>query len=162
MQAPMNRRAQGYHQQRMAGLSELDKVASYLLASNYSFKASPTKVSQGLIQMDCVAVVLIKGSYWMASNSQGLTADDAANLNGSMVDMIELDFEIVVRGTKNKMHAEMQLVEELVSKGVTVQGLDMGVSKPCCYDCHKVLKALKINHTAFHQDQVQNWEPPNL
>jgi hypothetical protein len=71
MQAPVNRRAQGYHQQRMAGLSELDKVASFLLASNYSFKASPTKVSQGLIQMDCVAVVLIKDSYWMASNSQG-------------------------------------------------------------------------------------------
>ena len=60
------------------------------------------------------------------------------------------------------MHAEMQLLEELVSRGVTVQGLDMGVSKPCCYDCHQVLRSFKINHTAFHRDQVQNWEAPNL
>ncbi|HTQ78557.1 MAG TPA: hypothetical protein VMM92_01060 [Thermoanaerobaculia bacterium] len=157
---PVNRRDKEYHKERIKSLNDLDKVASFLLASNYSYKKNQSKVSQGLIQMDCVAVVVIKGSYWMASNSQGLDGEDAANLNGAL-EMIELDYELVVNGTKNKMHAEMQLVQELLAKKIETKGLFMGVSKPCCLDCHKVLSILKINHTAYHNSQVINWEPPN-
>jgi len=157
----VDRRSQGYHKQRLSSVSELDKVASFLLASNYSSHRSQSKATQGLIHLDCVAVVQVNGSYWMASNSQGLDDQDAAELNGAL-EAVELDYEIIVRGSKNKMHAEMQLVEALKANNIPFEGVFMGVSKPCCVDCHHVLKTLKIQHTAFHHDRVLNWEGPNI
>ena len=140
-------------------MTDLDKVASFLLASNFSYRSSPTPQTQGLIQNDCVAVVEVKGSFWMAANSQQLEPADADNLNGE-VQYGEMDYEIIVRGTKNKMHAEMQLVEELLANQINPQGMQMGVSKPCCKKCHYILSHLKIIHTAFHDDNVVNWEAP--
>ena len=63
----VNRKAVDYHAQRISEMNDLDKAASYLLAISYSSRTSPTKVSQGLIQMDCVAVAVIKGEWLVAS-----------------------------------------------------------------------------------------------
>jgi hypothetical protein len=156
---PVNRRDVGYTQQRLQSITEVDKIASFLLASNYSYRSSPTPQTQGLIHNDCVAVIQVKGSLWMAANSQMLDPEDADNLNGEL-QFGELEYEIVVRGTKNQMHAEMQLVEELLANKINPQGLQMGVSKPCCKKCHYILGHLKIIHTAFHDDNVINWEAP--
>lgn len=156
-----DRRAKDYHQQRLVAVQDLDKAASYLLASNYSYLASPTKSTQGLIHNDCVAVVVIAGKYYMASNFQRLDDGDAANLNGAL-GCGEIEYQIVVRGKAKFMHAEMQLLEELVKAGIDTKGVFMGVSKPCCNYCHKLLNQYGIGHTAYHTDKVENWDAPDL
>ncbi len=155
----MNRRDKGYHQLRLQTVADLDKVASFALAANYSGRASPTKVSQGLIQMDCVAVAVVNGEWLFASNSRKLTDDDINEVADEMG--ANLIYAIVKRGT-GSMHAEMQVLEEIVASGYSIQDVFVGVSKPCCQKCKNVMESKGAKYTAWHQDHVVNWEKPDL
>jgi hypothetical protein len=155
----MNRRQNGYHQLRLQSVAELDKVASYVLAHNYSGRTSQTKVSQGLIQMDCVAVAVVNGEWLFASNTRKLKDEDVNAVADEMGS--NLIYAIVERGS-GSMHAEMQVLEEIRASGYSIQDVFVGVSKPCCRQCKQVLESNGARFTAWHQDHVVNWEKPDL
>jgi len=55
-------------------------------------------------------------------------------------------------------HAEMQLVSYLlVEKERWLGGVYFGVNKPCCQDCTRQLKKLKIKFSGSHDLRVTNW-----
>lgn len=155
----VNRRAPNYHVSRINAISQLDKVASYLLAMNYSERASPTKPSQGLIQMDCVAVAVVNDEWLIASNSRKLEDDDVINLSGELG--IDLVYALVKRGSGG-MHAEMQIMEEIAESNYSAANVFIGVSKPCCKKCAERLDASRAKYTAWHDSDVVNWEKPDL
>lgn len=68
----VNRKDKGYHALRRSEINDLDKAASFLLAISYSGRTSQTKASQGLIQMDCVALAVINDEWLVAANSRRL------------------------------------------------------------------------------------------
>lgn len=157
----VNRRASDYHIKRYLDLmqtdAEEDRIASALLACNYSRCHSATPVTQGLIQMDCVAACIVDGAIWVASNSRKITDEDIDNALGDSY--TGRDVWIVVNGRGN-MHAEMQLVKELNEANLLGKVKYIGVSKPCCALCSEVLNAQGINYIHWHSSPVKNWEPP--
>ncbi|HEX8242783.1 MAG TPA: nucleic acid/nucleotide deaminase domain-containing protein, partial [Longimicrobium sp.] len=152
----MYRRTPGYHNARLQSIKDLDKVASFVLASSYSRRTSPTKASQGLIQMDCVAVAVVNGEWLFASNSHRITDEDIEMVADELGQ--RLIYAIVERGTH--MHAEMQVLEEIRASGHQIADVYVGVSKPCCEQCKKVLDKHGAGYTAYHEDNVVNWEKP--
>ena len=155
----VNRKAVDYHAQRISEMNDLDKAASYLLAISYSSRTSPTKVSQGLIQMDCVAVAVINGEWLVASNTRKL-ADWHMEKLAAEIDEA-LTYAIVERGS-GKMHAEMQVLEEIKASNYSPKGVLIGVSKPCCRECKGVLDTVSAVYSHYHTDTVVNWEAPDL
>ena len=141
----------------MSSIHELDKIASYLLAVNWSRRRTQTAVSQGLIQMDCIATCYVNGELWIASNTQELTSEDVEALQAELGDIIVY---IVTNGTPKVMHAEMQLLSQLVQENVPTKGMYMGVSKPCCDYCRQELNKVGICYTQYHTSEVKNWESP--
>ncbi len=160
----VNRRASGYHEQRLDQLALADRIASFLLAVNWSWRRSPQSVSQKLIQMDCVAVAVLDNEWLIASNSQGLTDYD---VELAAEELGQITYAIVTRGTPNAMHAEMQVLEEIRASGYTGDqikqlGLYMGVSKPCCRTCAEWLSFYNIGYAGWHDSPVVNWEEPDM
>ena len=152
-----NRHDKNYHAIRLSSIHELDKIASYVLAINWSRRRAQTAASQGLIQMDCVAACYVNGELWIASNSQELTSADIEALQAELGDVIVY---IVTNGTPQVMHAEMQLLSQLIQENVSTAGMYMGVSKPCCDYCRHELNKAGINYTQYHTANVKNWESP--
>jgi len=158
------RRRRGYHGYtgfRISGLREWDRQASFLLATSYSRRASPSRASQGLIQMDCVAVAWAGNSIYAAANSHALEDEDFIALAEEL--NTELTYYNIQRGDGG-MHAEMQVVEELYEQGELQDGSVqyIGVSKPCCRDCAEFLESVDIEYSQWHGDYVVNWEAPDL
>lgn len=157
----VNRRDRDYHTVRLSEMTELDKIASTLLALSYSSKASPTKKSQGLIQMDCVAVCIVtcKGvrELWVASNKNRVDLNDINNL---AKEIPAIDIYIVDNG-HGDMHAEMKLLSELLqNQDCRLEEPIFGVSKPCCKKCSGALTSYKIEFTHSHSSSVKTWETP--
>lgn len=155
----VNRRAHDYHIRRIGALTQLDKVASYLLALNYSNRASPKKVSQGLIQMDCVAVAVINDEWLIASNSRKLDDNDIILLSEELG--IDMTYALISRGD-GQMHAEMQVLEEISASNYSAANVQFGVSKPCCKKCAEWLSHYGAKYSAWHDAQVVNWEKPDM
>ncbi len=146
----------GFTGVRISGMSDLDRIASHLLATNYSRTASPTAISQSLIQNDCVAVAWYGETLFAASNKRKLAPEDFASLTDYFG---PFRHSIVVRGN-GTMHAEMQLIEEFSWMGS--RSTEIGVSKPCCKKCAQVLDHLKVKYSQYHTASVVNWEPPKF
>lgn len=110
--------------------------------------------------MDCVAVCMTREGLWVASNSQRITDEDIDILRGVLFPELHhnTDIYIVKNGTSNKMHAEMQLLKELVSE--SFETYEIGVSKPCCEECKRVLDEHGIKYSMYHNSDVINWEDP--
>ncbi|POD80994.1 OTT_1508-like deaminase [Pseudomonas syringae] len=155
----VNRRAAGYHINRINQVVELDKAASYLLARNYSGRTSPTAISQSLIQMDCVAVAVVNNEWLIASNSRKLGDDDAIMLAHELG--MDITYALVKRGS-GYMHAEMQILEELAESKYQSANVFIGVSKPCCLQCAQSLDQAGSKYTSWHNTSVANWEKPDL
>lgn len=155
----VNRRNKTYHGMRISEVNNQDKAASYLLAMNYSGRTSQTKVSQSLIQMDCVAVAVVNNEWLIASNSQRLTDDDVQALADELG--TQITYALVKRGS-GYMHAEMQVAEEIKASGYDLDGVYIGVSKPCCLDCKNVLDTHGMRYIHYHDSTVVNWEAPDL
>lgn len=144
---------------RRSEINSADKAASFLLAINYSKRTSQTKVSQGLIQMDCVAVAYVNNEYLVASNSRRIDDDDMIALSDELGTPI--NYALISRGSGN-MHAEMQVMEEIKESGYNFKGITIGVSKPCCLYCKDVLDQYGVNYSHYHDSHVVNWEEPDL
>lgn len=155
----VNRRNKTYHGMRISEVSNEDRAASYLLAVNYSGRTSPTKVSQSLIQMDCVAVAVVNNEWLIASNSKKLEDEDVQMLADELGRQIT--YALVKRGS-SAMHAEMQVVEEIKASGYDMDGVYIGVSKPCCLDCKNILDSVGMRYVHYHDSTVVNWEAPDL
>lgn len=147
-----------YNQIRLAGLSsegaEADRIACMVLAVAYSrFHGR----SQSLIQMGCVAACFVGNDIWLASNNVNILPEDIDNALG---DTYTNRTVCVVTNGGGHMHAEMQLVEELRGEGHLCKDMYMGVSKPCCEQCKRVLDELGMKYLHYHTDTVVNWETP--
>lgn len=155
----VNRHNRSYSQKRLAALSvmesEEDRIACAILACNYSRIHGDTPPTQSLIQMDCVAACFVEGDIWVASNSMKLESQDIDNAIGA--DYHGTSVYIVTNGY-GTMHAEMQLVEELTRAGKLTKVSYIGVSKPCCNYCRRILDVYQIGYLHFHRDPVRNWE----
>ena len=154
----VNRRAQDYHEYRINAINDLDLIASTVLAITWSRSHNMSKQSQCLIQMDCVACVIVDDEIWLASNQQTISAEDIDELRRMY--HFSSPIWIVKNGTKGVMYAEMQLVSQLQQEGKTPDTLYMGVSKPCCMNCSKVLDILNFDYASKHNSRVTNWESP--
>ncbi|MFB0086497.1 hypothetical protein ABVD24_19280 [Xanthomonas euvesicatoria] len=155
----VNRKDKGYHALRRSEINDLDKAASFLLAISYSGRTSQTKVSQGLIQMDCVALEVINDEWLVAANSRRLDDWHMEELAQELG--FDFTYAIVERG-QGGMHAEMQVLEEIKASSYSAKGVHMGISKPCCFDCKTTLDTVQALYSHYHTDTVVNWEAPDL
>lgn len=155
----VNRKSSSYHTQRISEINDLDKAASFLLAISYSARANASKVSQGLIQMDCVAVAVINREWLVASNSRKLNDWHLVELAAEIGQ--DLTYAIIERGAGD-MHAEMQILEEIRASNYSLNGVTIGVSKPCCFKCKSTLDSVSAVYSHYHEDKVVNWEHPDL
>lgn len=150
-----------YNKTRLAALTgreaEEDRIACALLACNYSRIHGDTKSAQSLIQMDCVAACFVNGGIWVASNSLRLEPEDIDEAIGT--EYYGNDVYIVKNGEAGK-HAEMQLLDELRESGMLKNVSYIGVSKPCCRYCKRVLDLFNIGYLQYHTDDVRHWEAP--
>ena len=154
----VNRRSQDYHEYRLNAINDLDLIASAVLALTWSRCRNKSKQSQCLIQMDCVACVIVDNEIWLASNQWTINYEDICELRRMY--QLSCPIWIVTNGTKGVMHAEMQLVSQLQQEGKTLQYSYMGVSKPCCMKCSQVLDKMNIDYASKHNNNVLNWEAP--
>lgn len=143
----------------MENSAEPDRIAAALLAM--SFSGQKSEASQRLIQMACVAVVFVNQEIWVASNGVTIDADIINKTLGPAYDGCNV---YVVENGRGKMHAEMQLVQELHGSKMLKEGSKyyIGVSKPCCSRCADVLNKLGIAFLHQHEDDVKGWEAPDL
>lgn len=152
-----------YNQIRIEGLSEsvaeADRIACMVLAVAYSRAYGDTPSVQKLIQMDCVAACFVNRDIWLASNQVGITEED---INNALGDEYNGTTVWVVENGNGRMHAEMQLVQELQHGGYPCRGRYIGVSKPCCDQCAAVLDNLGMNYLHRHKDKVKRWESPQI
>ncbi len=158
----INRKDPDYHSRALELKTDADLVASIVLALNFTRRIkSQVKSTQGLIQNDCVAACFTPEGLWLAANSQSIREPEVAHLREELCDH-EMDIYTVVNGKKNVMHAEMQLLHELLSEYTAddIRGLEMGVSKPCCTPCREELDKFGIRYSAYHNDKVVNWQKP--
>ena len=154
----VNRKSQDYHEYSLNAINDLDIIASTVLAITWSRSHNMSKQSQCLIQMDCVACIIVDNEIWLASNQQTITADDIDELRRMC--HFSCPIWIVTNGTKGVMHAEMQLVSQLQQEGKKAAPLYMGVSKPCCMSCSQVLDSLNFDYASKHNSKVNNWQSP--
>ncbi len=159
----VNRRSEGYHVEALETMKPIDKIASTLLAISYSNRQL-TPASQNLIQYDCVAACFVADNeLWVASNSKRISQGDILELynyfseDGIAIDDIDI---YVVENGDGDMHAEMQLLAELIAERADVDNLYFGVSKPCCMLCKEMLEEYGIDYTDYHGDAVANWQNP--
>lgn len=106
----VNRKDKGYHALRRSEINDLDKAASFLLAISYSGRTSQTKASQGLIQMDCVALAVINNEWLVAANSRRL---DDWHMEALAQELgFDFTYAIVERG-QGGMHARCRFWKRL-------------------------------------------------
>lgn len=158
MKTLVKRKSPDYHKKRLNELTELDRIACYLLAANWSKRYIGSYIYQQFIQMNCVAACYVYDELWVASNDQSLTYDDIQTMLNELGQ--NMTVYIVTNGTKNVMHAEMQLLSELIQERKNLYGQYFGVSKPCCKRCKEELDKYGINYTHYHTSEVVNWQPP--
>ena len=112
------------------------------------------------IQLDCVAAAYVGDRWYLAANNLVIIDSDAMEMLRELGTPNAL-YEIVWDPTPN-LHAEMKILKRLHEAGVVLAGIDMGVSKPCCKLCKKVLDDEKVAYTSYHNDEVSEarWAKP--
>lgn len=155
----VNRKDNKYHLKRMNDVSNLDLVAITLLQIMHSYRSS----YGGLIHYDCVAVCMVGQDLWVASNSQRLNIYDLHALNETLLlDGYIFRYIFIVTNGYKHMHAEMQLLQQLIDENVLTVDMIFGVSKPCCLCCKNILDQYHIYYTHYHDSIVKNWIPLSL
>jgi OTT_1508-like deaminase len=128
--------------------------------------------------LDCVAVAQVNGKWYIASNRLSLTAHEILLTDTSIgspttaeeyldgvrnYGVLTGNYEIVREGG-NYMHAEMKILKRLKSLRILEQCQRIGVSKPCCPKCSKVLGNWQIDYTSFHAvtPDAGTWMDPRV
>ena len=171
-----------YHTERLSSISYLDKVASFILALNWSaggtgVGAKPVKKSKGKqsdfqqfmarqleSHLDCVAVTKLDGVWYFAANRLELTRDNMLQLAIELQTEVRFHLVNITQHYPDKMHAEMKVLKFLKQQGKLVKGIELGVSKPCCSRCKAVLDLWEIQYTSYHTVPVRAsaWVDPEL
>jgi len=198
-----------YHNERLTTMSWFDKIASFILSVNWSTgkgaaggKAKTNQLSecedntthrvinrQLDSHLDCVAVMSVDDTWYIAANQLSLDDSDIQTADLSMgqplrEELSHIEFgehsatahfhgdyrgaiygrhTIVTDGADN-MHAEMRLLKRLKSLGKMKKGLVIGVSKPCCPKCKEVLDRWEVQYTSYHDVPVpvNRWSDPEI
>lgn len=112
------------------------------------------------IQLDCVAATYVVDTWYFAANNLVIIASDVSST------LAELGTEWakyhVVWDPMPNMHAEIKILKYLRSREISLADVNMGVSKPCCLRCQKVLEEERVNYTSFHNTPVaeNRWVAP--
>jgi hypothetical protein len=112
------------------------------------------------IQLDCVAAAYVGDTWYFASNNLVIVASDVAKVFHELGTPFAKNCR-VWDPTPN-VHAEMKILKYLRSRGISLHGIRMGVSKPCCPSCKKILDTHDVVYTSFHNTVVaeDRWEAP--
>ena len=112
------------------------------------------------IQLDCVAAAYVGDRWYLAANNLVIIDSDAMEMLRELGTPNAL-YKIVWDPTPN-LHAEMKILKHLRTAGVALAGIDMGVSKPCCNLCKRVLDEQGVAYTSYHGDAVDpsRWAAP--
>ncbi len=137
--------------------AELDRIANSLLSVCYSGQKSQSHQTQNLREMCCVAAIFVDEDIWVAANGVNISADEIHTVLGTNYE--GADVYVVMNGN-GSMHAEMQLLKEVIECGRDPRGMYMGVSKPCCAQCAKELNKYGVEFMHDHKDKVKHWESP--
>jgi hypothetical protein len=128
--------------------------------------------------LDCVAVTYVKGKWYIAANRLNLTDHEIVLADYSIGKRVHPDeppgdisnrgvltsgYEIVQNGNYH-WHAEMKILKRLKTLGLLDECNRIGVSKPCCPRCSKVLNDWKIDFTSYHavMPQGDTWTDPGI
>ncbi len=127
--------------------------------------AETIKKAEPFFNKGCVAIVFdSENRLYAAANSHNLKAVDifpvVHELNTEK-NMGIPEFIIVTEGTRNEMHAEMQLKMYWRKRNIPRPLRYIGVSKPCCMLCASNLDKSGTGYSMFHDDKVENWQSPD-
>lgn len=153
----VNRRDADYHHEQLERMTNADLLAVAILQIAYSGSRAQTPDSQRLIQMDCVAVYMSRSEFIVASNAVKLTDEIVrralntldGSIHRSMTVAIANDLADRYAKVKN-MHAEMKIVKYFIEYNRQMQGISLGVSKPCCSECAVELDKRGIVYSTTH------------
>ena len=164
MKKYVNRRTneyKNYSEKNVSNYSSLDIIAITLLRIAWSRNRDIFN-TQNAVNYDCVAVCLVNGELWLASNNIKITDEDINVLLECMNnDGLPYNGNVwTVTNGSGHMHAEMQLVSQLKQENLMTDFI--GVSKPCCKQCAEVLDHVHIGYSMWHDSPVVNWENPLL
>ena len=171
-----------YHTERLNSISYLDKVASFILALNWSaggagvgnrpvrkLKGNPTEFQQFMARqleshLDCVAVARLDNVWYFGANRLNLTRDNMVQLAVELKTQVQFHLINVTQHYPDNMHAEMKVLKFLKQQGKLAKGIELGVSKPCCSKCKGVLDLWEIQYTSYHTVPVKTtaWVDPEL
>lgn len=118
------------------------------------------KMRQLDIQLECVAATYVGDTWYFAANNLVIIDSDVATTLDEL-GTPNANYRVVYDPTPN-MHAEMKILKYLRRRGITLTGINMGVSKPCCPRCREVLEIQNVNYTSYHNTPVpeNRWEAP--
>jgi hypothetical protein len=112
------------------------------------------------IQLDCVAAAFVQNTWYFAANNLVIIASDV-EVAMAEIDGMRLNY-LVVRDDTPYLHAEMKILKHLRNAGIPLNGVNMGVSKPCCPQCKAELEREKVAYTSYHNGKAEagHWVPP--
>ncbi|WP_081044770.1 hypothetical protein [Xanthomonas translucens] len=146
----VNRRDADYHQEQPERMEDIDRIAVAILQIAYSGSRAQTFASQGLIQMDCVAVYKSGSEFVVASNTVSLTSEIVLRAWDTLGGRPTRGMTVTIAHGPTGMHAEMKIVSYFIQIHKEMQGLRLGVSKPCCTECAVELDRRGIVYSTTH------------
>lgn len=137
----------------------LDFIAITILRIVYS-RNDINGMRGKLVNYECVAVCIVEGDLWVSTNNIQITDADIDELIRILTidNALIFNYVYIVTFGNGHMHAEMQLLSQLHVENKRTDF--MGVSKPCCDMCRRVLDSENILYSMWHDSRVVNWEIP--
>lgn len=100
--------------------------------------------------MDCVAVYLSGSEFIVASNTVNLTSEMVLRAWNTLGGRTTRGMTVNIVDVPTGMHAEMKIVSHFIQIHKDMQGLSLGVSKPCCAECAVELDRRGIVYSTTH------------
>lgn len=145
-------------------LDNMDLLAIAILRIGYGDK------DPSFVNFPTVACLTIDNELWYAQNMFDIEPDDVVKIYNSLKSpympsieayRIYLD-ENNGEGNDKNTHAEMKLLFELVNSGKLKKGIQIGISKPACTMCNKVLQYNGFKVSWTHTRKVTTWSAPKI
>lgn len=140
--------------------TKITKISNPYSPNTHNHWLKNMQLRQLDIQLECVAAAHVGGTWFFAANTVIIIDSDVTTT------LRELGtpwakYHIVREFTPN-MHAEMKILKHFRSKGIQLDDINMGVSKPCCHRCKEVLDREGVNYTSYHTNKVaeNRWTAP--
>ncbi|AWF82093.1 hypothetical protein BTJ40_15340 [Microbulbifer sp. A4B17] len=158
-------------------LNPLDLVARKILAHKFSNLHDPqNSVRQAMRDVETVACVIAGKGTLLVSHNSSFGAHGGNNQEVELATAAAFkdlrargfvnitDYHVLspIRKLRRTFHAEMQILKACSEHNREIQGGIIGVSKPCCGKCAKVLKAFRINFSLYSKSPIGDWVSPEI